>query len=50
MEPRSLERWRSDRKGPRFVRLGRHVRYHRDDVEAFEREQRAAWDLWQEHR
>ena len=26
---RTLERWRVDGSGPRFVKLGRHVRYER---------------------
>ncbi len=34
--PRTLERWRADGKGPRFVRIGRHIRYRQSDVLAFE--------------
>lgn len=30
-----LRRKRLERKGPRFVRVGRMVRYHRDDLEQF---------------
>lgn len=29
--------WNSDGTGPRFMKLGRHVRYNPDDVEAWER-------------
>jgi excisionase family DNA binding protein len=32
---RTLERWRCEGKGPAFVRLGRRVRYRRDDLEAW---------------
>lgn len=34
--PRTLERWRAEGRGPQFVRIGRHVRYRRTDIEAFE--------------
>ncbi|HHB81066.1 MAG TPA: DNA-binding protein, partial [Aliiroseovarius sp.] len=34
--PRTLERWRAEGRGPRFVRIGRHVRYRQTDIEAFE--------------
>jgi len=36
--PRTLERWRADNSGPRFLRIGRHIRYRDADVQAFERE------------
>ena len=29
---RTLEDWRLSRSGPRFRKIGRHVRYERDDV------------------
>ncbi|GAA4362871.1 helix-turn-helix domain-containing protein [Nocardioides caricicola] len=32
---RTLERWRTERRGPRFGRFGRHVRYRRVDVDAY---------------
>jgi len=31
----TLERWRSQRRGPRFVRYGRYLRYRLSDLEAF---------------
>lgn len=31
----TLISWRSRRVGPRFVRLGRAVRYRREDLDAF---------------
>ena len=34
----TLERWRSQRKGPHFLRLGGQVRYRLADVEAYELE------------
>jgi hypothetical protein len=38
MSPRSLERWRWRwrRIGPRYVKIGNHVRYRLQDIEAFE--------------
>jgi len=35
-----LERWRSHRQGPPFLKLGGHVTYRLSDVEAFEEAQR----------
>lgn len=32
----TLERWRSQRTGPMFLRLGGQVRYRITDIEAFE--------------
>jgi excisionase family DNA binding protein len=32
---RTLQRWRVEGKGPAFVRLGRAVRYPKDELEAF---------------
>jgi predicted DNA-binding transcriptional regulator AlpA len=32
----TLERWRSQRKGPQFLRLGGQVRYRLVDVESYE--------------
>lgn len=34
----TLERWRSQHKGPQFLRLGGQVRYRLVDVESYERE------------
>ena len=34
----TLERWRSERKGPQFLRLGGQVRYRLVDVESYELE------------
>jgi predicted DNA-binding transcriptional regulator AlpA len=34
----TLERWRSQRMGPQFLRLGGQVRYRLVDVESYERE------------
>jgi excisionase family DNA binding protein len=31
----TLANWRYQGKGPRFVKVGRHVRYRRSDVEAW---------------
>jgi hypothetical protein len=38
MSPRSLERWRSDGFGPKWIRLRGRVLYRIEDVLAFERE------------
>ena len=37
LSPRTLERWRWERKGPRHLKVGGRVRYRLEDVEAFER-------------
>ena len=34
--PRTLERWRTEGRGPQFVRIGRHVRYRLTDIIDFE--------------
>jgi predicted DNA-binding transcriptional regulator AlpA len=31
----ALRRWRRERRGPRFVKLGRLIRYRLSDIEAF---------------
>jgi len=36
ISPRTLERWRWQRKGPRFLKIGGRVVYRLEDVEAFE--------------
>jgi hypothetical protein len=38
MSPRSLERWRSDGFGPKWIRLRGRVLYRIEDILAFERE------------
>ena len=34
--PRTLERWRSLRQGPRYIKIGGHVLYRLEDIEAYE--------------
>jgi predicted DNA-binding transcriptional regulator AlpA len=36
---RTLYAWRTRRLGPKAVRIGKHLRYRRDDVEAWVEEQ-----------
>jgi hypothetical protein len=36
ISPRTLERWRYLKRGPRFIKVGGRVRYRLSDVEAFE--------------
>lgn len=36
LSPRTIERWRSNGEGPRFVRLGNRVMFRLEDIEAFE--------------
>ena len=38
MSPRSLERWRQEGRGPRYIKLPGKVVYRLVDVEAFEAE------------
>jgi excisionase family DNA binding protein len=35
VKPSTLEQWRWQGKGPRFVKMGRCVRYRRADLDAF---------------
>ncbi len=35
VQPATLEQWRWNGKGPRFVKLGRAVRYRQADLDAF---------------
>lgn len=35
LEPETLARWRLIRRGPRFVKIGKNVRYRPSDLEAF---------------
>jgi len=37
LSPRTLERWRWERKGPRHLKVGGRVLYRLEDVETFER-------------
>jgi hypothetical protein len=39
ISPRTLERWRWLKLGPRYLKLGGRVAYRLEDVEAFEVEQ-----------
>jgi len=34
-KPVTLVRWRYHRKGPPFVKIGRHIRYRLEDLTAF---------------
>ena len=36
ISPRTLERWRWLRTGPSYVKIGGHVVYRLNDIEAFE--------------
>lgn len=36
VSPQTLERWRSDGLGPRFLKIRGRVRYRLEDIEAFE--------------
>lgn len=36
LSPRTLERWRWLKRGPRYLAIGGHVRYRLEDIEAFE--------------
>ena len=36
ISPRSLERWRWRREGPRYLKIGAHVVYRLEDIEAYE--------------
>ena len=33
--PRTLDNWRSQGRGPRFIRVGRLIRYRISDLEAY---------------
>lgn len=41
ISPKTLQRWRTDRYGPTYVKLGKNVRYRSEDIEAYEISQRA---------
>lgn len=36
LSPRTLERWRWHRRGPRYLKVGGRVVYRIEDIEAFE--------------
>lgn len=36
MSQRTLERWRWLKQGPRYIKLGGHVAYRLEDIEAYE--------------
>ena len=36
VSPRTLERWRWERKGPPYLKIGHHIVYRLEDIEAFE--------------
>lgn len=39
ISPRTLERWRWLKQGPRYLKIGGRVVYRLEDIEAFERAQ-----------
>jgi len=39
ISPRTLERWRWLREGPRYLKIGGRILYRLDDIEAFEADQ-----------
>lgn len=45
ISPRTLERWRWQKTGPAFTKLGGKVVYALSDVEAYERRRRRTIDL-----
>ncbi len=40
VSPRTLERWRWQKIGPAYLKVGNHVVYRAEDVEAYEAERR----------
>lgn len=40
LKPGTLEVWRVQGKGPRYIKIGRLVRYDDDDLQAFEEKNR----------
>lgn len=40
VSPRTLERWRWLKQGPAYLKVGNHVVYRIEDVEAYEAERR----------
>lgn len=47
MRPGTLEIWRSTRRGPPYIKVGRSVRYRRSDLDAWleQRTYRSAQDV-----
>lgn len=43
---RTLDRWRSQRTGPSFIRVGRYVRYRPEDVDLWLAERLRDADEW----
>jgi predicted DNA-binding transcriptional regulator AlpA len=41
ISPRTLERWRWQGEGPRFIKIGGRVVYRVEDIEAYEAERAA---------
>ena len=39
LSPRTLERWRWEKIGPRYLKLGGRVVYRLEDIEAYEAQQ-----------
>ena len=39
LSERTLEKWRSIRRGPAYLKIGGRVVYRPEDIEAFERQQ-----------
>jgi hypothetical protein len=35
---RTLQRWRSQNKGPAYINMCGHIRYRKEDIEAFEKD------------
>ena len=44
ISPKTLERWRTEKRGPPYLKLGKSVRYRRDDIEGYELDQRKLAD------
>jgi predicted DNA-binding transcriptional regulator AlpA len=40
MSPKTLQRWRTEKRGPSYIKLGKTVRYRIEDVCAYENSQR----------
>ena len=38
--PRTVAQWRYFNRGPAYIKVGRHIRYRREDVDAWLTEQR----------
>jgi predicted DNA-binding transcriptional regulator AlpA len=40
ISPKTLQRWRTEKRGPQYIKLGKNVRYRLEDVHAYETGQR----------